>query len=97
MKNVPVLILMLLAFPALSCPCFAREPVIGVIAPLNSERVTITQGEKAVATVGERDGIIKGDIGSVDGRQRRRPLHCYRAVRGDGQQLPIERVRGHKR
>ncbi len=65
MKNVPLLILTLLAFPALSCPCFALDPVRGVIVPLNTERVTITQGEKAVANVGEREGIIKGDIGSV--------------------------------
>ena len=65
MKNIPVLILMLLAFAALSCPCFALDPVRGVIAPLNTERVTITQGEKAVVNVGQRDGVVKGDIGSV--------------------------------
>jgi len=65
MKNVPVLLFTLLAFPAFSCPCSALDPVIGVIAPLNNERVTITKGDKAVANVGERDGIIKGDVGSV--------------------------------
>jgi hypothetical protein len=65
MKHVPVLIVMLLAFPALSCQCFALDPVVGVVAPLNNERVTITQGEHAVANVGERDGIVKGDVGSV--------------------------------
>ena len=42
MKKVPVLLLTLLALPALSRPCFALDPVIGVIAPLNNERVTIT-------------------------------------------------------
>ncbi len=64
MKNV-LLLLALLAIPALCGPCFALDPVVGVIVPLNSERVTITQGDTAVANVGERDGIIKGDIGLV--------------------------------
>lgn len=32
---------------------------------MDNERVTITLGDKAVANVGERDGIIKGDVGSV--------------------------------
>ncbi len=65
MKNLSVPILMLLVFPAFSCPCLALDPVIGMVAPLNNERVTITQGEQALANVGERDGIIKGDIGLV--------------------------------
>jgi hypothetical protein len=65
MKNIPMLLLTLLALPAFSCPCAALDPVVGVIAPLNNERVTITQGDKAVVNVGERDGIVKGDVGSV--------------------------------
>ncbi len=65
MKNVSVLIVTLLGLSALCRPGFALDPVIGVMAPLSNERVTITRGEKAVMNVGEKDGIVKGDVGSV--------------------------------
>ncbi|MGD0229290.1 MAG: hypothetical protein ABSC19_02890 [Syntrophorhabdales bacterium] len=65
MKNPWTLILAVTLLGAQCCPCLAAGPVQGVIVPLSNERMTVVNGDKAVATVGQKDGIIKGDIGSV--------------------------------
>jgi hypothetical protein len=66
-RIIPVFALGVLSLFFLTCA--GAGPVVGVIAPLNNERVTIVRGEKAVATVGQNAGIIKGDVGYVSAQR----------------------------
>ncbi len=37
----------------------------GVLQPVSKERITITERDKAVVNLGQKDGVLKGDIGYV--------------------------------
>lgn len=44
---------------------FAAEKVSSALAPLSRERIVILTGEKGMAAIGLKDGIIKGDVGQI--------------------------------
>jgi hypothetical protein len=65
MKNRSILII---ATALLFSPCMSvlgAGPVIGVITPATPERITMLTKEKGLINLGQRNGIIKGDIGSI--------------------------------
>lgn len=37
----------------------------GVVQPVSKERITITERDKAVVNLGQKDGVVKGDIGYI--------------------------------
>src|SRR5512142_2294462 len=41
------------------------EKVSSVLAPFSGERIAILTGEKALAAVGQKDGVVKGDVGFI--------------------------------
>ena len=65
MKNLRGTIIAIIAFLALSATCHASDQVSTVLAPLSTERITILTGDKAVMALGQNDGVIKGDVGSI--------------------------------
>jgi hypothetical protein len=64
MKNLGALFVTLAALGFLwAGQSLAGEMTAGVVTSLSGERLSILSGEKAIVSVGEREGIIKGDIG----------------------------------
>ncbi len=65
MKTKCLLALITIAFISASTESFAADFVQGVLVPVSEEKIGILTGDKAMITVGEREGIVKGDIASV--------------------------------
>lgn len=65
MKNPSILIIAAALVFSSSFNALGAGPVIGTVAPASPERITILLREKALVNLGQKNGIIKGDIGSI--------------------------------
>ena len=65
MKTLSGTIIAVIAFLALSATCQAVDQVSAVLAPFSTERITVLTGEKAVMALGQKDGVVQGDVGSI--------------------------------
>jgi hypothetical protein len=65
MKTFPVVTLSVLVVLSL-CPfVLAADVVEGIVLPVSPEKIEVAAGDNLIVTLGEKDGIIKGDIGSI--------------------------------
>jgi hypothetical protein len=65
MKNLLGIICLTFALAVLIPLSFATDSLIGVVAPLSKERIAALTGDKALLNLGEKEGLTKGDIGSI--------------------------------
>ena len=63
--HIFIAVVCLFLISPLASTAAAGTGLSGILVPVSKERITILTGDKATVTLGEKDGVIKGDIGLV--------------------------------
>jgi hypothetical protein len=65
MKTLCISLALTVAVLSIAVVSYAGSPIVGVIQPASSERITVSVGDNATVNLGTKHGLIVGDIGVI--------------------------------